>query len=189
MYIFDIETMGIESNSAILSLACIYFNPEEKPTYEQLVDSAFFVKLDAKDQIQRLNRVVSRSTLEWWKKQPVEVQNFSLLPSEEDLKAEDALVKFALWVNQFPDYKSSTIWARGNLDQMCLGSLETELDRKPILHFSRWRDVRTAVDLLTGSNNGYCSIPNFDESKVIKHNPIHDCAYDAMMLMYGSHQE
>ena len=30
MFMFDIETLGIESNSVILSMACIYFNPAEK---------------------------------------------------------------------------------------------------------------------------------------------------------------
>lgn len=189
MFIFDVETLGIESKSAILSMACIYFNPEEKPTYEQLLESAFFVKLDAKDQVRRLNRDISKSTLEWWEKQPEEIKIMSLYSSDKDVIAETALASFATWVKQFPDYNTSTIWARGNLDQICLGSLETELDRKPIFHFSRWRDVRTAIDLLTGSNNGYCAIPGLDESKVLKHNPIHDAAYDAMMLMYGSRPE
>jgi hypothetical protein len=40
MFMFDVETLGVESNSVILSLACIYFNPDDKPTYKELVDSA-----------------------------------------------------------------------------------------------------------------------------------------------------
>jgi hypothetical protein len=43
MWMFDVETLGIESNSVILSMALIYFNPEEKPTYDQLLNNAFFV--------------------------------------------------------------------------------------------------------------------------------------------------
>jgi hypothetical protein len=50
-----------------------------------------------------------------------------------------------------------------------------------------WRDVRTAVDLMGGGTNGYCDVihPLFERAQVIKHHPVHDCALDAMMLMYG----
>ena len=50
-----------------------------------------------------------------------------------------------------------------------------------------WRDVRTAVDCLYGSSNGYVEVvkDGFDRAAVIKHHPVHDCALDAMMLMYG----
>lgn len=187
MYIFDVETLGIESTSVILSMACIYFNPEDKPTYQQLVDSAFFVKLNAADQVDRLKRSVSKSTLEWWETQHASVKKLSLIPNKLlDVSPEFAHAQLRTWATQFPDYATSTVWARGNLDQMVLGSLEEKMKVDPVFHFARWRDVRTAVDLLSGSNNGYCKIPDFDFSQVIKHNPIHDCASDAMMLMYGT---
>jgi hypothetical protein len=50
-----------------------------------------------------------------------------------------------------------------------------------------WRDMRTAVDLLSGGTNGYCDVvhPKFNRADVIKHHPVHDCALDAMMLLYG----
>jgi hypothetical protein len=185
MFMFDIETLGIESTSVILSFACIYFDPETKPTYEELLESAFFVKLDSKDQIQRLKRTVTKSTLDWWTKQSPHTQLKSLNPAPEDVQAEVALVALREWAKQFPDSNKAIVWARGNLDQMAIGSLENACKVDTVFHFGRWRDVRTAVDLLTGSTNGYCSIPGFDESKVIKHDPVHDCAYDAMMLMYG----
>jgi len=187
MFMFDVETLGIESTSVILSMACIYFNPEEKPNYQQLVDSAFFVKLDAKDQVNRLGRSVTKSTLQWWEKLHLSIKQKSLIPSATDVLAEDAIDALYDWQKQFPNNSKSTVWARGNLDQMVLGSLEDKLNREPVFHFGRWRDVRTAVDLLTGSTNGYCDIehPEFNKAIVIKHDPIHDCAYDAMMLLYG----
>jgi hypothetical protein len=58
---------------------------------------------------------------------------------------------------------------------------------EPIFHYSKWRDVRTAVDFLSGSNNGYCEVDyeGFDPAlDITKHNPIDDCVYDAMQLMY-----
>ena len=191
MWMFDVETLGIESNSVILSMALIYFNPEEKPTYDQLLNNAFFVKLDAKDQTERLGRTVTKSTLDWWSTQSILTKNLSLVPKNDDVKAEDALDMMREFVAKqcakTPEAMNSTVWARGNLDQMVLGSLENKLDRGPIFHFGRWRDVRTAVDIFTGSKNGYCKVehPEFNQDLVIKHNPIHDCAYDIMMLIYG----
>jgi hypothetical protein len=185
MWMYDVETLGIESNSVILSMALVYFDLEKKPTYEDLIKDAFFVKLNAKDQLQRLGRTVTKSTLDWWEQQAQSVKDLSLNPSSNDVLAEDALDQMKAYVDARPEAKKAIVWARGNLDQMVLGSLEDKLKRDNIFHFGRWRDVRTAVDLLTGSTNGYCTIQDFNDIMVVKHNPIHDCAYDAMMLMYG----
>jgi hypothetical protein len=80
------------------------------------------------------------------------------------------------------------IWARGNLDQIVVDCTEEKLEREHIWPFNRWRDVRTAVDLMYGTTNGYCKVKyeGFDSSlHITKHNPIDDALLDAMMLMYG----
>lgn len=186
MFMFDIETLGIESNSVILSMACIYFDVTKQQDYQELVNSAFFVKLDVKDQIERLGRTSTKSTLEWWGGMSSEVKAVSFTPKSTDVKAEDAIEQLREWSKQFPNNDKCVVWARGNLDQMALGSLEVACNKTAVFHFGRWRDVRTAVDLMTGSSNGYAKVANFDDSKVIKHNPIHDCAYDIMMMLYGN---
>jgi hypothetical protein len=69
-----------------------------------------------------------------------------------------------------------------------LQAAERQVKVEPVFAYSRWRDVRTAVDLLTLSKNGYCEVdhPEFlYERDVTKHNPIDDCALDIMMLLYG----
>ena len=190
MFLFDVETLGTESKSVILSMAAIYFNPEEKPNFQQLLDSAFFVKFNSKEQIQVYNRTVSQSTLDWWAAQPTETKDVSFKPKADDLSAVDGIQKFHDWIKSFSDYDKSTVWARGNLDQLVLHSLENDVKVETLFPFWQWRDVRTAVDILTGSSRGYCAVnyPGFDVRTVVKHNPIHDCAYDAMMLMYGESQ-
>lgn len=188
MFVFDVETLGKDSSSVILSMACIYFNPEEKKSYQELKDSAFFVKLDVEDQMKRLHRTTKKSTMEWWAKQCENVRNKSFRPSVEDVTAEEALESMRTWSQQFHNHDKCIVWARGNLDQLVLDSLEEQLEVKPVFYFSRWRDVRTAVDLIVGASDGYCKVdyPGFDPAlHVTKHNPIDDCAYDAMMLMYG----
>ena len=189
MFIFDVETLGKESNSVMLSMAAIYFDPETKPSYEDLYNSAFFVKFDVEDQVRRLDRKIGKTTMQWWAKQCDIVKTKSLKPNKAlDVKFEDGYKAMRDWAASKKD-DQCYVWARGNLDQLVLDSFEEQLEIKPIWPFNRWRDVRTAIDILYNTSNGYCPV-NYKgfsaEAKVIKHNPVDDCAYDAMMLMYGA---
>jgi hypothetical protein len=184
---FDVETLGKESNSVILSMAAIYFKPEDKPTPQELRDNAFFVKLDVTDQIKRLNRKVGKTTMQWWSKQCDNVRRKSFSPSSEDVRFEDGYEAMRQWAKSKNDDKC-WVWARGNLDQLVLDSMEEQLEIDSIWKFARWRDVRTAIDFLYETNRGYCEIdyPGFDPSlHITKHNPIDDCVFDVMMLIYG----
>ena len=51
MFLFDVETLGVESNSVVLSAAMIHFDPEMRPTYQDLLDNACFVKFNAKEKL------------------------------------------------------------------------------------------------------------------------------------------
>ena len=188
MFVFIVETVGKYSSSVMLSIACLCFNPDDTQSYQELVDSAFFVKLDAADQMKRLKRTTKKSTMEWWSKQCDNARNKSFRPSVIDVTAEEAVESLRTWSTQFPNHDKCVVWARGNLDQLVLDSLEEQLEVKPVFYFSRWRDVRTAIDFIIGSPSGYAKVdyPGFDPAlHVTKHNPIDDCAYDAMQLMYG----
>lgn len=187
MFIFDVETLGVESTAVVLSAALIHFDPEVKPDYQTLLDSAMYVKFNAKEQIQNYKRTVDPNTLDWWKKQHEYVRGMALDPKPDDLSAADGLSYLRQFVRKFPGWEKQTMWARGSLDQLAIDSLATKLALEPITNYNMWRDVRTAVDLLYGSTNGYCEVehPTFNRAAVIKHHPVHDCALDAMMLMYG----
>jgi hypothetical protein len=186
---FDVETLGVASDSVVLSMACIQFDPTTNPTYKELKESAFFVKFDAKDQVERLNRKIDKGTVTWWGKQCQNVKIKSLIPSPDDVTVVDGIVEFRAWVESKSD-KKSYVWARGNLDEIVLRSLEYQAtgDKdNTVFAYNRWRDVRTAVDFLTGNFNGYCQVdhPDFNfDIDVTKHNPIDDCASDIMMLLY-----
>ena len=182
------ETLGKESSAVILSMACIYFNPEDKPSYQQLRDNAFFVKLNANDQVVRLGRTMTKSSISWWSKQCQIVKDISFKPKDDDVLLEDGIETLRQWTKQFPLHDKCWVWARGNLDQLVLDSAEEQLGIEPVFFFSRWRDVRTALDLLNGSVTGYVDVdyPGFNPAHHIqKHNPIDDCVFDAMQLLYG----
>jgi len=187
MFMFDVETLGVESTAVVLSAALIHFNPDEKPDYQELLNNAIFVKINSKDQASRLKRTFDIGTLEWWKNQHHYVRGVSLDPSGDDVSAEEAITKLHNYMNKFPDAHKQTMWARGSLDQMVIDSLAKKLELQPITGYNMWRDVRTAVDLLYGTTNGYVEVdhPTFNRAAVIKHHPVHDCALDAMQLMYG----
>lgn len=188
MFIFDVETLGKKSNAAILSMACIYFDPDKKPSPQQLHDSAFFVKLDAQDQLKRLKRSITKSSIDWWSKQCLNVKNKSFFPRPDDVKIEDGLEQLRQWSKQYPNSKKEWIWARGNLDQLVLDDVEEQLGIEPIFHYNRWRDVRTAIDFLYDTDTGYCEVDyrHFDPNlHITKHDPVDDCVYDVMMMLYG----
>ena len=49
MFVFDVETLGKQSHSVILSMACVHFDPSEKPSHIDLKQNAFFAKFKVKD--------------------------------------------------------------------------------------------------------------------------------------------
>ena len=186
MFIFDIESLGVESTAVVLSAALIHFDPEKRPTYQDLLDTACFVKFDAKEQAQ-LGRTVSKSTLDWWKGQHEYTRKVSFDPSYTDVTAAVGIRILYDYMTKFPNSDKQTMWARGSLDQLVIDSLTNKLDMEPLTGYHMWRDVRTAVDILYGTTNGYVEVdhPLFKRHEVIKHHPVHDCALDAMQLMYG----
>lgn len=188
MVVFDIETMSKSSEAVILSMSAIYFDPSKKYTYQQLLDSAFFVKFNVEDQIKRLHRRADKSTMEWWSKQCDYAKKKSFIPSPEtELTFEDGYELMRAWAKNLPvGRQKDWIFVRGQLDQLCVESMCDQLNIDKIFPYSQYRDVRTAIDFLYGTTNGYVEVQDFDpQAHVIKHCPIHDCAYDIMQLLYG----
>lgn len=190
MFMFDIETLGVESTTVVLSAGIVYFDPaaDDQLSYEELVGRGLFVKFNSKDQVKRLDRTISKSTLDWWSKQGEWQQKTNFVPLEDDLLVEDGFKVLHKYINKYlkgKSWETEIMWARGSLDQMAIDSLANKAGIDVIAPFNRWRDVRTAVDMLTGSTNGYCEVADLDWDKVAKHHPVHDCALDALMLMRG----
>jgi len=123
--------------------------------------------------------------MEWWAKQCDNVRNASFKPSVNDVIFEDGYEMMRKWAKPFP---KEWVFARGNLEQLVLDSMEEQCGLEPIWPFSMWRDVRTAIDFLYDTDNGYCKVEyeGFDSFlDITKHHPVDDCILDAMMLLYG----
>lgn len=195
-FVFDIETLGVESTSVILSAGIVYVEPEAlmpdvNQAFKQLTDSSFsqnslFVKFKSVEQTKPpYNRVVDKGTLDWWNKKGAMAKDISFVPKASDVSVPDGIKM----IQEFMKRKSSEeliIWTRGSLDQMAIDSLCTAYGISPIAKYNAYRDIRTAVDIIyTNGKNGYVEIPGFDESLMIEHDPVHDCARDALMLIRG----
>jgi hypothetical protein len=191
MFIFDVETLGKRSNSVILSMAAIYFDPDTKPSPQQLREDAFFAKFNVVEQMKEYRREANQSTMEWWNKQCRNVRVASFLPNFLDCSFVDGYESMRNWVDSKNDTKC-WVWARGNLDQLVMDDIEEQLGLEPIWPYARWRDVRTAIDFLYNTTSGYTDVdyPGFNsKNDITKHNPIDDCVLDAMQLMYGVRNE
>lgn len=189
MFMFDIESMGVESNSVVLSAACVYFDPSQsKFDYLEMAKQACFVKFDAKEQIEKLHRAVDAPTLAWWNNQIDQVKKTSFIPSPSDLSAMDGMVRLAEYI-QDHNGRNQIVWARGYLDQMATESLSRALGRKAVFDYNMWRDVRTYIDLTYGSTNGYVGHTDpagtLTDDVVVKHDPVWDCVLDVAMMMNG----
>lgn len=182
-FIIDIETLDVESSATILSLACIPLRFSEDFTFEQLFNSALYMKFDVQSQ-RILGRTIRKSTLAWWEKQSKEVYASQVMPHVNDVNVEmlTALEDF-LKEHEF-DKNKSVIWQRGSIDEAVVNSLGRKLFDRELIPYGRMRDIRTAIDILYGSNNGYCMISE-PIGEDTAHDPRWDCARDAMMLKYG----
>ena len=179
-FIFDIETLGLESTTVILSAAITHLENDREYTYQELLDSTKFIKFNKKEQIEA-GRTITRSTIDWWKEQEEHCKKISYYPNDIDISVIEGLS-----ILREIYKKGETIWSRGSLDQIAIDSLARTFKQEVIAPYWVYRDIRTAIDILkTSSKNGYCDIPDFDKTLVIKHDPIHDCSYDALQLLKG----
>ena len=187
--VFDIESLGVSSESVILSAAITFGTIKDQYTTQELVDNTFFVKFNVEEQITKYKRTVDPDTGEWWKKQCDSVKKMSLIPSNKDLSAKEGIVKLSEFVKSQCDPATSIVFARGSLDQVCLDSLTKQTQEPIIFPYSNWRDVRTYIECMAEkSKRGYCEInkayfPDYDPNRIIKHQPTWDCILDFMMIL------
>jgi hypothetical protein len=188
----DIETLGIESTSVILSIALLHIDTSKEQTWESLYGNSLLLKLNVKEQVEKYKRTVDKDTITWWNKQCDLAKQTSFIPKKSDLLAKDALLALRKYVAEQCSKPNETIvWTRGSLDQVCLDSLFMAMGEAKLFPYANYRDMRTYVDLVaTKSTRGYCNIDEekypgkWDRNVVMKHRPQDDICLDALMLLY-----
>lgn len=189
MFILDIETMGVESTSVVLSLAITHVARKDM-TYAEMLDNSLFIKYSAKEQLAK-NRTYDTDTCNWWDKQAEIVRDTSFTPKSTDMSFGVAHQIIRKWLaDRKFDFNNDVIYTRGALDSLVLDSLYRTFETPMFVRYNKFLDVRTVIELLyPSSKNGYVDVPGFETSSVIKHHPVHDCAYDGMMMLNGANIE
>lgn len=108
------------------------------------------------------------------------------------MSASDAAKILRKWVLEKDPTETEFVWTRGSLDAMCIDSLFKQVEQPVLFGYNRYRDVRTALDFIYPgvAKNGYIDVDpdkciGFKPEMVVKHNPVHDSAFDLAMMFYG----
>lgn len=182
--LIDIETLGTDPNAVVLSIACVPFVLEVHTYFGELVPAGFYVKLDVQEQIKTHHRSIEDGVMKWWKKQPKDVFDAMVRPSSEDMSIKEGLTLLNKFVSGIKSYhfNKSYVWSRGNnFDFPILKSLYQAAGIGLPYNDWRVRDVRTAIDIMAGTDNGQYNL-RFGGDGFIAHNPLHDAAMDAARL-------
>lgn len=74
-------------------------------------------------------------------------------------------------------------WVTGrNLHLIGWGGCHRLYNVKPAIPYNKQRDIRTMIDCLQGSNNGYYEAKAKLDEPCIKHVALYNAAYDAFAL-------
>lgn len=190
-FVFDFESMGYPPDCAITNIAAVVFenNPYKVPTFKELVDAAFYMKLDYLNQGRKLDRGV----VEWWQRQPAEARSVLRRTGEE--KTINEMVQGFSEYLESNGYKKKTGigWCRGqSFDFPILvdairqaNQTRDTFDLEPCFFWNQ-RDVRTAIEgTLMVRGQTTCPLPNGVLEGFVKHNPIHDVAKAVLELIYS----
>lgn len=191
-FVFDYESIGPFPKGKLAELSYVPFvdDPYDPPTFQELIAKGRKYKFDIRKQPERIK---DEKTIEWWKQQSKEAQRV-LFPSDIDMDLYEGHRQFfadlaadgvSRW--QSYDYTRGPEFDRSMLTDVVrtmTGKLDTFEDMPTM--FWNSRDVRTAIEnrLLTRGVTT-CPLRKGMLDGFIQHDSIHDCAKDALMLIYA----
>ncbi|EMK6669909.1 3'-5' exoribonuclease [Vibrio fluvialis] len=181
----DLETLDTEKTAKILSIGIVPWNWGEQVSFQELCEreSSLYIKIDMSTYPDGFTE--SLSTINWWNRQG-ELARHVLEPNPElDTDIEEALhlVNRHLATYVQPLQKDGgQIFCRGyDFDG---GILEHHFDQSiitPSWVYNRFRCIRTVIDTLAKTRNGYVIERN--PEGFIKHHALHDAAKDTLTML------
>lgn len=193
-FIIDFETLNTTPEAILVECSAIPFvldiaNP---PKFNDLVNSGIKIKFDIQSQ-KLLGRTTSSGTIKWWKNQGEEARKL-LRPTKEDVTLFDGYeVIRDFFLNNDIKFKKSHIWTRGEMDVLWLRSWykysldlsdDDVSDMTPVM-FNNFREIRSVVESNLSRDQTYCPLPVGSLPGFVKHDSLHDCARDVMMLVWS----
>jgi len=156
----DIETIGIEHDSVVLSLGAVQFDP-----FSENIGKSIYIKPSVDEQFE-IGRTYNDDTLEWWSK-----QDKAVLDEAFD---EIDRVTLHLFVKQFRSIVANCkrVWAKGpTFDTIILENLFKSIGEPAPWTYSKIRDARTLYDFAD-------SVP----SNTSAHDPVADCVIQILVV-------
>lgn len=145
---FDIETLNTKPDSVVLSVGAVIFDPftEDAPT------DKIHWKLDVDSQLES-GRTVSDGTMDFWSRQPQDVQDAAFSPVGR-VQVKDFFDEFNRYVNGGAkiwtineDPPSTAVWAQGpQFDIVILESLADSINCHCNWAFWQVKDSRTSLE-------------------------------------------
>lgn len=188
--VIDIETLGVSDDSIVLSIGVVIADVQQDLSFAELVNSGLYLKVDVSEQ-QLAGRITDESTVKWWMSQGDAAKRV-LAKKKTDVPVEEVVPHMLTYFEKTGyNAEKNTWWSRGPLDCRVLSnfflktsSFYDETLRNPDNHplkFWMWRDIRTALEILTdsayGKDHALQSYPG-----MIPHNALHDAACDFIRL-------
>lgn len=188
-FIFDLETLSTHNNALILSISfCCGDYQRQGPEHaiEYVRERGETYRLPIEMQKNRFGRHVEDDTLAWWKNHNDAFEVVMSAGNRIDCSELYPRIVKHLSLYEY-DQKETVVWLRApHFDQPILESFFETVHGKKGVPYSHWkiRDVRTAIDIATGSNNGYPENNRDvgDKFGIRKHVPIDDIALDVALL-------
>ena len=169
----DIETLSTKTNSMILSIGAVKFNPR---TFDIAEDNTFYRVIDIKSYQKKKHHFdISPDTVVWWVQQSDEARRiFSNETNKVDIKT--ALQDFSQW---FSDSSNTVyIWSHGaTFDIPILENAYRTFSLTPPWQFYNVMDTRTIYRL------AYEKVTDRDRMNLVYHNSLDDAIAQTRCLV------
>lgn len=179
---FDIETFATHAFAPIRSIGAVAFYEEDQNTFDELLKDSFYVNVFSPSYaMMGVDHIFwkDKKTEQFWAEQPVEAQNAFLDPAPLPITL--ALANFADWVKMNLGSKGHA-WANPpSFDMTIVNQHFHHFGIELPYHYRQSKDLRTLNHV--GNFVSKASIeldPSF--IKVVKHNALHDAAYQAGVI-------
>lgn len=164
----DIETLGTDPNSVIVSLGAVRFSWKDGEVFDK-----FYVNLDAKNGVD-LGMKIDPNTIDWWAKQPKVARDAWM---KDPVPVETALGMFNDW---FGD-KKHEVWCNGmNFDFPLLQNAYSAVGMKSPWQYFLLNDMRTIVNVFNARDK--YQVFRKENAVSVYHNALDDCIEQAKFL-------
>jgi hypothetical protein len=163
----DIETMGLRPDAAIVAIGAVTFGENE-------ILDRFYTPVSLQSCLD-LGLTVSRSTVEWWDRQPNDVRARWDVANAPPVEA--ALNQFHWWLLNAIDPLTTRVWANGpDFDLVILQSAMERVQLEVPWSYFNKRCYRTARKLMSLAGDR-------ERERIGAHDALADAVHQAWVLM------